>query len=466
MPALKAESEVRLTGATMTFELSGADGVSLAVVEGIGNCTSDSPAKLTCKADAVITVGPNGLIGRFRAAVKAAADAEVGTVGEIKATLRAEGRSPVVHTAKVEVAETVNLAAGKPGSVSVAPGADFTAPLEVRNTGPTTIKGAAVNIFGDDAMLATVRHANCRYRSDGRPFGCVFDQELKPGVTYRVGLGLRLAADAYAPSEILTDYRWLTRDDYDDEAQRWDDLGHPLPGEFGTGPRLRLEEVATTAAKAKQTDPDDSDDQQSITVTVTGKQGFDLAAIGAKATGKAGAEVDVTVSVQNKGPATRYDSHLRVPGIVGVVTLPPGTEVVKKERSCVPAGDTYRCQAAGLLRAGEMTRWTFTLKITKVVPDATGSIEANPTVPDGYDDANNSAPIVLNAASGEDTDDEAGGEAGGDEAGGAGDNGEDGGTLPITGPGGAVLGVAGAALVAAGLLGFAAARRRRTRFEA
>jgi len=113
----------------------------------------------------------------------------------------------------------------------------------------------------------------------------------------------------------------------------------------------------------------------------------------------------------------------------------------------------YICFADTLIPAGTTTTWKFALKITKVAPNASGAVEINPACEcerfnADTNKSNDVAAIVLNPTA----------------TGGGGGSG--GGGLPITGPQTALFGAAGAGLIAAGVAGFAIARRRRTRFEA
>ncbi len=207
-----------------------------------------------------------------------------------------------------------------------------------------------------------------------------------------------------------------------------------------------------------QADADPGNNWQPLAVKVTGKNGVDLEAIGATARGGVGTVVDVNVGVRNNGPATLDRTANGGAAAVVIITIPGGTTVVAAPYGCRIADDDslrtgngglqYACFTDPELTSGGRLTWKFRLKITNFWPDASGFVEVNPPCncdrfADDTDKSNNVAPILMNPSGG--------GEGGG---------------LPITGPQTTTIGAAGAALVAAGLLGFLLARRRRTRFEA
>ena len=474
-PVLSADRTVTVTGAAITYQLSGVDGVSLVRPE-FGDCTLTSPTELTCTDPFELELGPDGTAGSFEAGLKAAGSAVAGATGTLKATFSADGAEPVSTTAQVKVAEAVDLTAGRSTEISVKPGAAFNAELTVTNTGTKVVRGAGVLFYTDYAFETTKRFKNCVYRDD-KASGCLFEGNLAPGATYQVTLPYRLRKDTAAPGSDAGEFQWLTAGDY--AAQR--PAGGNRAGTAGTGPELRLQPVAKAKA-APQTDTDPDDNWQSLTVNAKGKQGSDVAAVGAKVSGAAGATVQATVGLRNNGPATIDSSRSGEPASMAVVTVPSGTTVVTVPAGCSLAEDDsvrtnpkavqYACYAGFVFRAGTTVGWKFGLRIDKVVADAKGAVEANPPCQcsrfsGDLKKSNDKALLVVNP-----TDAEPG--TGGGDAGdgdGAASGGEDGGTgggepgLPITGPQGAAFAGAGALLVAAGVAGFLIARKRRTRFE-
>jgi hypothetical protein len=132
-PSWWATTETVLSKPTITYELSDElAGVTLTDPGGVGDCANESPTKLVCSDAFEMTVGPDGITGWFTALVTAGKNAEPGTTGTVTATFSAANLEPITRTAKVRVAESVDLAAGKHVSVTASPGAEFSAPLARR----------------------------------------------------------------------------------------------------------------------------------------------------------------------------------------------------------------------------------------------------------------------------------------------------------------------------------------------
>ncbi|GIM93904.1 hypothetical protein [Paractinoplanes toevensis] len=466
-PLLFAAEDDALTGGKIVYELSGdLDGVALATADADAGCVNEGPAKLVCTNDFYTFVGPDGGLTDY-AAVTATKSA-LGEKGKLTVTFSADGIATSTRTVDVTVAEGVDLVAGKKQSVSAKPGGGFTASLQVTNSTDAVVHGTALLAGTDYAIAGVKQFSNCFY-ADGVLNACTFDEELQPGATYQVELPYQLRKDTLAPGRVAGEYEWLTAGDYDDLIKFVGDSGFDGPGNPGADGKLTLKQVSTPKSAAKQTDPNPENNWQDLDVTVTGQQAADLAAVGATATGAAGATVTVPVGVKNLGPAT-LASQFGLPAVAALVTIPAATKVTGVPDACFPNGADgilkgnpkavqYACFTDEVLPAGSTVTWKFTLKITKVVPGARGSVQLNPKCecdafkPDA-NKANDTAQIVLNGT------DTSGGTGGGENTGG------EGGGLPITGPQTAFIGVAGAVLIAAGITGFVVTRRRRTRFEA
>ncbi|MEV6596181.1 polymer-forming cytoskeletal protein [Actinoplanes sp. NPDC051346] len=465
-PVLSAERDAKFTKTAMTYELSdGLAGVSL-VNPDSADCTSASPTKLTCTAS-WIDVGPGGVDGYLVGDLKADKTAVAGATGTVKLTFSAEGVAPVVKTAKVTVADGVDLAAGGSLEMSVEPGATFTAPLQVANAGKGPVRGVGLFFGTDYAFQATEQFSNCVYDGD-RLRGCLFDQELDAGAAYELLLPYRLRKDTYAPRNVSGEFQWMTADDYRAFGEKLAADGHKF-GKAGSGSALQLKPKSALRAAAAQTDVDPANNWQRLVVHATGKQGADIVAVGAKISGTAGTTVEAAVGLVNKGPATLDWSRVGSAASNAVVTIPKGSKVTTVPAGCrlVDKDDSqgdkkkvqYFCESEFLLLAGETVTWKFGLKIEKVVPNATGAVEVNPWPGDQFkkdlNRANDKAALVLNPA-----DAQQGGKGGKGDTGGAGA----GGGLPVTGPRGVTLGVTGALLVAAGAVALWLTRRR-TRAE-
>jgi len=474
-PILFSETEQTLHNGTMVYQISaGLAGVSLHDDPSVGpQCTQNSPTKLTCSADDETDVGPYGTLGNFLVRVDASS-AALGQAGKLTATFLADNVAPVSQTVDLTVAEGVDLAAGADKSITLKPGADFSTPLQVHNTTAGTVDGTAL-VFGTDyGFAATTKFSNCFYDGDLLN-ACTFDQQLKPGVTYQASVPYRLRPDTYAPSSQAGQFEWLTAGDFDDLLKFAHDNGFDGPGKAGDGPPLTLTALsAARQTQQKQTDQNPENNWQTVSLTIAGNQGTDVAAVGATVTGKAGDTVTANVGIVNNGPATLDHERSGEPTSVTIVTAPPGTKVVGVPDGCFKSDDDslktpkgkgktqYACFTDLVFPAKTRVTWPFKLQITAVTTNATGWVEVNP--PCNCDrfskdlvKSNDTAKIVANPGA-------AGQPGGGSGNGGTG--GQGGGGLAITGPQAALYAGLGVVLVAAGVGGVLLARRRRTRFEA
>jgi hypothetical protein len=156
----------------------------------------------------------------------------------------------------------------------------------------------------------------------------------------------------------------------------------------------------------------------------------DLAISATKGSGAVGSVVKITVTIENKGPASSPDTTV-------TVTAPTGTELVDMPTNCefTTPGKVGKCE--GLLSAGEKNSGVFSFKIaaTSVANDGKATIEG-PL--EDKDMSNNTAAIVITIDGG----------------------------LPITGVKVSMIAGTGVAVLLAGALLFLLARRRRVELVA
>lgn len=430
-------------------------------------CSTPSQYVLLCADPFDIDADVWGSSGIFEVQLKATAKAKDGDAGTLKVTMTAAGYEPVSHDAKIRVGEGVDLAAGPETKTSVAPGGTFTAPATVSNAGELTAKGAVAIFYNDYGLNAAKHFNNCTYAGDELRT-CTFDEELPPGSTFSASLPYVLGADTYAPSSKYGEIIWMTPAEFEDFQK---DVGfyQETIGKPGTDGELALTAVPGKAtARGFQADRQPENNGAIMTVTATGKNGTDLEALGTSVTGKAGATVKTTFGLRNNGPATL--DYNRAGSSVTYLNfdVPQGTTAVAVPENCItrngeewgepgePGQRHYFCYFGSVLKAGESAMLDFSLRIDKVIANATGPVKINVTCQcDGgfirdLKPANDTAKVVVNAAAGGD-----GGQGGGD-----------GGTLPITGSSTGLIAGIGALLLAAGFGGYVVARRRKTRFVA
>ncbi|MFR9777970.1 LPXTG cell wall anchor domain-containing protein [Micromonospora sp. MS34] len=429
-------------------------------------CDSPSTGVLLCVAQFELGAEEWGLAGIFPVQVTPTKDAQDGDTGKLRMTVSAAGFDEITAESTVRIGEGVDLAAGPQTELSMAPGKGFTAPLKVTNAGETTAKGATAIFFNDYGLNSTKHFSNCTYVDDELRT-CQFKDDLPAGASFGATLPYVLGADSFAPGFKYGEIVWMTPAEFEDFQGYLEYRGVTI-GKPGTDGELTLTEAGTTSARGFQADTQPDNNWSSLAVTVTGKNSTDLEALGAKVSGKAGDTVTATVGVRNNGPATLDYSRGDSPVTYLTLDVPEGTTAVAVPQSCLPEnGDEqgepgepkarhYRCFFEPFLKAGDKATLDFSLRIDKVIANATGLVKVNVPCPcDGgfsqdLKPSNDTAKVVVNATAGGD-----GGQGGGD-----------GGTLPITGSATGLIAGLGALLLAAGAGGYVVARRRKTRFVA
>jgi hypothetical protein len=302
---------------------------------------------------------------------------------------------PLALAAPARADDFLPLSAGPTVQATATPGAIFTAPLSLTNTGRSSIDGVAVSFFGIDGFATDSRYKNCTYDILGQLEACVFDRALESGRSYRVDLPLRAPADAYAPSAIMSRFTW--------EKKAY----HRPYGTPGDGAVLPLLDDVTPAKTGVYP-------WQFVDVSITGRQSADLVASGGKVYGAVGDVVQLKPAVRNDGPATLKWIGTGVPHGLVVVTIPPGTSVQSASPECAPATEAqrtrtdavqYACVLDGYLKLGKdyALRLPFSLRVDEVIEDAAGLVEVNPACTcerfaDDLDKSNDTAPLILNPA--------------------------------------------------------------------
>ncbi|GAA3749230.1 LPXTG cell wall anchor domain-containing protein [Micromonospora maritima] len=429
-------------------------------------CSNPSEYVLLCTDPFEIDVDEWGSNGIFEVELKATDKAKDGDAGTLKVTMTAAGYDPVSHDAKIRIGEGVDLAAGQEIETSAAPGKAFTAPVTVGNAGETAAKGAVAIFYNDYGLNAAKHFNNCTYVGDELRT-CKFDEELPAGRTFSASMPYVLGADTYAPSSKYGEIIWMTPAEFED-FQKDVDFYQETIGEPGTDGKLALVPAAKVTSQGFQADRQPENNGTILTVNATGKNGTDLEALGTSVTGKAGATVKATFGLRNNGPATL--DYNRAGSSVTYLSfdVPQGTTAVAVPENCItrngdewgepgePGQRHYFCYFDSVLKAGDSAMLDFSLRVDKVIANATGPVKINATCQcDGgftrdLKPANDTAKVVVNAA----------------PAGDGGQGGGDGGTLPITGSSTGLIAGIGALLLAAGFGGYVVARRRKTRFVA
>ena len=281
----------------------------------------------------------------------AAKDSEPGEGGVVRFTFTTEDGTRHTTRTRVVVGEPVVRLRKSAPYENVAPGADLTADLVVRNTGEVPVRGLGLKLSGGDLELRR-RYANCRYprQYHGQVALCELpDVRIEPGATVTLGPALRLRAPDTTMSGSFSREAWPL----DVGPGTYETV--PDGGEKGDGPPLE----ATSDPR-----PGGTFAQGTVATTVTLDTASDF-------------RVDAVRTHVGKGRAIHLTVHDGGPGDPGsglrlVFTPPPGAVVREQPMEeideddfqplCGRDGADYVCEVGGL-PPGKSRTFDFTLDL-------------------------------------------------------------------------------------------------------
>ncbi|WP_330320572.1 peptidase [Streptomyces clavifer] len=420
---------------TYTVDLGGIAGIAdVSVAEDTGADCRITGATAVCRDQGVHP----GSVADFD--LTAAEGGAEGATGTVTVTGAADGVTFTPFSTEVTIGGPDLVMKRLPFEQTLVPGDVQPAPITFANEGTTAADGVLLTLVYSRGLEIPERYANCEY-SDGagqRSPGafawstalCSVEGAYEPGAVYTLAVPLSVEATERAYLDTFV-YRIAEDSASQRSAQR---AGAPFTR--GTGPELALKKV-TASARGADLDPRDNQQEADFRTENTA----DFVATGGRRTGSVGETVTAEVGFRNEGPA--WIGHLRSGEPVAAVdfTVPEGAEVTGKPASCkgVTATGAYReqqlgapryvCDTAMAVRDGAETGLPFALRITEVVPDATGAVTvrntrlAAPGLPFDPEPANNTAQLVLNPV-------KASGDTGGTSHGTTGTSGSTGGDTP------------------------------------
>ena len=468
MAWVEAPGARKISTITLSADLADLAGIATVAasedLEVAGDTSCDRAGDtLTCElTGAFLLDGDTRLLPLAVLQVTAARAAVTGATGDLAFTVRADDGPAARSTATVRIGEGVDLAGVDTAPLTLAPGATGSADLRVANHGAAPVDGVVLAMLGwDERLLAGDGFGNCTY---GLLTVCTFTDELAPGATYGLSapVRLRMPADAATGSSATAIGAWYTPADFAELIGALPgEPGEEVLGRPGTGPAVRLTEVAGASARAAQVDTNPENNLTISEVTVRGGERTDLAAVGATVTGAPGTTVPARVGFVNRGPGTLYHLSFENTDPATRVTVPAGLEAVEVDDRCMPLGgfdderapEQYLCGTfQDATKAKTSVLFDFTFEIGTAAGKRAGTVAINEEEFTGgpgidRDPRNDTAAITVAAAAG----------SGGGGAGGG---------LPVTGANGTLLGAAGVVLLLAGAAGVLVARRRRVRFTA
>ncbi len=371
-------------------------------------CTT-STGSVACSAIGPVTVS-HSFGGLFTYAdvhiafdVTAASGAAYG-VGSLTVSATATGLTGLSASVPVGIAQPVELAAGSFTSFTGPPGSTYSTQPSVTNAGTATVHSVRLYLASDLGFDLTNRYTNCLYYAPNGAV-CTFDNDLLPGVTYRVSepVTVQIAPDHVAPFLGATEIDWNTPLDL---STQFGSTGTP-----GTDGPLNLVVQSTDASAPPLTQPGLPQTDHNglngthVDVSVSGVNPADLAAVGASVQMSQWGMVNLSLGVTNRGPAVGSMNRSGDPLTDITVTLPSGATATKVSFNCAPyvSGQPdwtrlgapgfgqYDCPVYQNLSVGQAYLLPFTLQVWPVTQPYQGSV----TVLDAANPAGNSASFVI-----------------------------------------------------------------------
>ncbi|MGC4996243.1 MULTISPECIES: hypothetical protein [unclassified Streptomyces] len=369
-------------------------------------CKPKGPGVLLCTGKDAPAPGQTNLPGSFK--VRTLKGTRAGTIGEIRVSGQAEGAEIVERVWKVEAeAGAGTLVRDRDmgtGGGSVQPGSLIRPGIGFTSFATETIKGTDIRMSAEGASFEQ-EFSNCKYgeklvRLDdqvGEPSDmpgaealCHFDDPIAAGDSVDLHPG---------PLRIADDHRSASWSAYvvDGREYKVTDL------HTGKGPELKLVRRPADAPQGKPV-------ISSSPITFEVDNTTDIQAIGASAEGRPGDIVTVRVGYRNNGPAgTRTwtgSEPIEDPTVETVITIPPGTTVVKVPERCWkdgsgyhgPVGRIYQCiekKGDWWVGPGEEMARTFGLRIDDASALKPGKVSLKVLEESDSDRKNDSAAITV-----------------------------------------------------------------------
>jgi hypothetical protein len=398
---------------TLTFDLSGIDGVADVAFDGESSSADCeiTGTKAVCE-DWGIWPGSQPAADLL---VTAAKGSEAGDTGTIRVTGEAEGATFTPFTTRLTVGGTDLVMERLPFDQELNPGDKQQAPITFTNRGTRAADGVLLTLLYSRGLDIPQRYTNCEYSADdpdvpGNGYTtalCSVEGSFEAGATYTLATPLTIEATTRAFYDTFV-YRIHEDGAAQRAAQRAD-----APFERGDGAVLKAVPVKKKGSAARSSDLNPHDNQQEVDFRT--KNTADFVAYGDKVSGPEGSTVKADIGFRNEGPA--WIGYLRSGEPVATLdfTVPRGASVTAKPDRCraVTAAGGYRedqkspapryvCNTSMIVKDGGGLDLPFELRIDESMVGAEGAVTVrspwlqNPKLSFDPKPANDTAYLILN----------------------------------------------------------------------
>ncbi|MER6026142.1 hypothetical protein [Streptomyces sp. NPDC001851] len=373
---------LRADDATLTVDARGLS--KIAKVTFSHNCTAEGLVA-TCsdefESDSSPTTHMGAMTGLTLTPLKGAA---LGAVGTYKVTGRSAHAQIVGGTGKVEVGGPSFGLDNLTDHTGLKVDSTVSEPVRFSNVGNRPAKGVQTVLAASPGLDFADHYANCKYGSNGT----IHFAECYPKGAIAIGETAALAAPVRLRVNSTALYTTLDTLTAPLGQPGWpDDQG--LKWTWGKGATLALKVIKagrrSSAPAGSVSLPQTGEVTGYRIASLRARNTADFGVTGARATAGQGKNATLAFRLSANGPATLYDRS-GGEGVPAVwVTLPTGTTAVGHSANCSPwqldnpaaeAHGPYVCGPSGfVLPKGNVTGFTLTLRVDKVVTRAKGSVQ-------------------------------------------------------------------------------------------
>ncbi|MGW2422992.1 hypothetical protein ACWC0C_27725 [Streptomyces sp. NPDC001709] len=368
--------------ATLTVDARGLS--KIAKVTFSDNCTAQGLVA-TCSEMFESDSSPTTHMGAMtRLTLTPLRGAPLGATGTYKVTGHSAHAQIVGGTGKVEVGGPSFGLDKLTDHSGLKVGSTVSEPVRFTNVGNRPAKGVQTVLAAAPGLDFADHYSNCKYAYNGT----IHFAECYPKGAISIGETAALAAPVRLRVNSAALYTYLDTKTAPLGQPGWPD-GQGLKWTWGKGAALKLKVIKagrTSSAPAGSVSLPQTDNITDYRIaSFQARNTADFGVTGASARAGAGKNATFAFHLSANGPATLYDRS----GGEGVptvwVTLPPGTTAVGRSANCHPwqsdnptaeAHGPYVCHPSGfVLPKGQITDFTLTLRVDKVVTHAKGGVQ-------------------------------------------------------------------------------------------
>jgi hypothetical protein len=411
-PSFDYQTTARNLNANATITIDARKLANVAHVDFSSNCTVKNLVATCWEQFYAQNLTPGaGLGGVTQMTVSALKGVAPGTIGSYTVTGTADTAKIVGADGTVQVGGPAFNQTSLKNYTNLKVGTTVSEPVRFTNIGTRPAAGTEVLLMTSPGLDFTTHYSNCKYSTPSSSVVSAAAVCSIPGQV-RVGETAALAAPVRVHVNSTAYYTFLdtVTAPLGDPNDNWIFTGRTW--KQGTGGKLGLQVIAaghSTSAPTGTVSLSQTGNGNYQVASLQARNTADFGVTGASARAAKGKTAKLTFRMTNHGPATIF---YRSGDSLGVkVTIPPGTTVVGSSANCWPsvssdptvaAHGPYSCAASYLVPNGQVSTFTITVRMDKVIAHAKGSVAMDWSPQPGWrppfdtNPRNDSAALTLN----------------------------------------------------------------------